>query len=199
MHDNFLHKAKDWDALPLRVQNTLSISHAILNEFKLNDSMEIMDFGVGTGLLGFEIARHVKKVYGVDTSKSMLEQLEAKNTPELSITPLCQDIVAKPLSQKFDGVISSMTLHHIEHLDQFFKVLHRHLKDESFIAIADLEREDGTFHSDNTGVFHFGFDTDELIKIVEEAGFWHVKVQTTHTISKPHGDFPIFLLSARKR
>jgi len=195
---HFDKKAKDWDGGSIRVNGAKVIADAISKEIKLHDNMEVLDFGVGTGLLGFEIAKSVKKVYGVDTSPKMLEKLEEKNTNELSITPLCQDIIKEPLIQKFDGLVSSMTLHHVENLKDFFTTIETILEKDGFIAIADLESEDGTFHSNNIGVFHFGFDKERLVSIVKECGFKNVKFENINTINKPHRDFGVFLLSATK-
>ena len=195
---HFDKKAKDWDNGSVRVNGAKVIADAISKEIKLHDNMEVLDFGVGTGLLGFEIAKSVKKVYGVDTSPKMLEKLEEKNTKDLYITPLCQDIVKEPLSEKFDGIVSSMTLHHVENLKDFFTTIHSNLEKNGFIAIADLESEDGSFHSDNSGVFHFGFDNENLIDIVQECGFENIKVNNINTITKPHRDFGVFLLTARR-
>ncbi|MBU0721088.1 class I SAM-dependent methyltransferase [bacterium] len=197
--DHFEEKAKNWDGESIRVNNTRTISEAILEKFELNKEMDVLDFGVGTGLLGFEIAQHVKKVHGIDTSKSMLEKLEEKNTPQLSIKSYHQDIIENPLTQEFDALISSMTLHHIEDLEKFFTTIHKNIKDKGFIAIADLEKEDGTFHGDNTGVFHFGFEKEELCKIASACGFKDVEFESINIISKPHRDFGVFLLSAVKR
>lgn len=196
--DHFEVKAKTWDKGSERVHNTRTISEAILDIFDFHKEMEVLDFGVGTGLLGFEIAKEVKKVYGVDTSKSMLEKLEEKNTQHLSIEPICQDIINVPLEKIFDALVSSMTLHHVEDLQAFFTTINKNIKEDGFIAIADLESEDGTFHSDNTGVFHFGFHKEELCAIVEECGFKDVAFEQINTIQKPHRDFGIFLLTARK-
>lgn len=160
--------------------------------------MEILDFGVGTGLLGFEIAKNVKQVYGVDISSKMIENLQAKNTPQINIKTYCQDIIKEPLEKEFDGLVSSMTLHHIQDLKYFFDTIYKNIKDEGFIAIADLEPEDGTFHSDNNGVFHFGFDKKKLCQTVRESGFNEVCFKNINTINKPHKDFGIFLLTAKK-
>ena len=195
----FDDKAKEWDKLPLRVQNALGIAEAIQKRVDLNETMEIMDFGVGTGLLGFEIAKRVKKVYGVDTSKKMLEELEAKNSEELAIEPIFAYITKEAIDLKVDGIVSSMTLHHIEDLENFFTAIGDNLKSGGFIAIADLESEDGTFHSDNTGVHHFGFDKKQLCDIVEKTGFEKIAFETIQTIKKPHREFPVFLLTAFKR
>ncbi len=198
MSTTFDQRAKEWDKRPLRVQNAHNIAQAIKKRIPLDKEMEIMDFGVGTGLLGFEIAKDVKKVYGVDTSKKMLEELQAKNSETLRIEPIFADITKEPLTLSVDGIVSSMTLHHIKDLDSFFQTIRNNLKENGFIAIADLESEDGTFHSDNTGVHHFGFDPQTLAKTVKKAGFCDVKTQRVHTINKPHADFPVFLLTAKK-
>ena len=195
---HFDKKAKDWDNGSVRVNGAKVIADAISKEIKLHDTMEILDFGVGTGLLGFSIAPKVKQVYGVDTSAKMLEKLQEKNTPELEIKVYHQDIIKEPLQQHFNGLISSMTLHHVENIDAFFQTIYRNIKKDGFIAIADLESEDGSFHSDNTGVHHFGFEEEALRNIVQKSGFKDVKIQNINTIEKTKRNFGVFLLTARK-
>ena len=78
MQDNFKDKAASWDKGSTRVNGAKTIADAIQRNIKLNSSMEIMDFGVGTGLLGFEILPHVSSVLGIDTSAKMIEQLNQK-------------------------------------------------------------------------------------------------------------------------
>ncbi|UCM99498.1 class I SAM-dependent methyltransferase [Sulfurimonas sp. SWIR-19] len=198
MQDHFKEKAQNWDSGDIRVNGAKTIADAIEKEIPLSKDMEILDFGVGTGLLGFSIAPKVKQVYGVDTSAKMLEKLQEKNTPQLEIKAYHQNIIKEPLKQQFDGLISSMTLHHVEDLDAFFATIYKNIKKGGFIAIADLESEDGSFHSDNTGVHHFGFDAQTLRDIVQKHGFADVKIQNINTIKKPHKDFGIFLLTAKK-
>jgi 2-polyprenyl-3-methyl-5-hydroxy-6-metoxy-1,4-benzoquinol methylase len=198
MQDHFKHKAQDWDKGDIRVNGAKKISDAINESVHLHKDMEILDFGVGTGLLGFSIAPQVKKVYGVDTSAKMLEKLQEKNTPELSIETYNQNIIKEPIEKEFDGLISSMTLHHIEDLDAFFETIYKNIKKGGFIAIADLEEEDGTFHSDNTGVFHFGFEEEKLVNAAKKAGFTNTAFENINTINKPHRDFGVFLFTAKK-
>lgn len=198
MQDNFKDKAGDWDKGNIQVNGARKIADAISKTITLTKEMEVLDFGVGTGLLGFEIAKSVKKVYGVDMSPSMLKKLEEKNTPELHIEAVCQDIVKEPLTQVFDGLVSSMTLHHVENLENFFSSIHKNIKSGGFIAIADLESEDGSFHSDNTGVYHLGFDKKELCSVVEKSGFSDVTFTNINTINKAEKSFGVFLLTATK-
>jgi cyclopropane fatty-acyl-phospholipid synthase-like methyltransferase len=194
----FDNRAKDWDKKDVRVNGAKVIADAIEKKIHLREDMEIIDFGVGTGLLGFEIAKKVKQVYGVDTSEGMIQTLKEKNSDTLHIVPIHQDIIEKPLTQQFDGLVSSMTLHHVKDLEAFFNMLYNILKDDGFLAIADLESEDGTFHSDNNGVHHFGFHEDNLKKIVQKSGFKEVSIENINTIEKPHRNFGVFLLTARK-
>jgi len=194
---HFDNRAQNWDKGNTQVTGAKIIANAIREKIDLSPTMEVIDFGTGTGLLGFDIATSVKQVHGIDTSAKMLEKLEEKNSDELKIIPYKQDIIKEPLTQKFDGLVSSMTLHHIENLKAFFTTISHILKDDGFIAIADLESEDGTFHSDNAGVFHFGFDKERLSQVVKECGFKNITFENINTINKPHRDFGVFLLTAR--
>jgi len=195
---SFDQRAQEWDKKNIRVEGAKKIAQAIQKQFPLNKDMELMDFGVGTGLLGFELAKKVKQVYGVDTSLGMLEKLQEKNRDDLHIIPIHQDIIQKPLQKDFDGIVSSMTLHHIKELEKFFQQIYYNIKPSGFLAIADLMPEDGTFHSDNKGVFHFGFEPKILQTIVENAGFHNIVIEVINTIEKPHKSFEIFLLTASK-
>ena len=198
MADNFKDKAQTWDKGSTRVNGAKTIADAISKNIKLESHMQLMDFGVGTGLLGFEILPQVDKILGIDISQKMLEKLDEKNSPKQYIETRNVDIIKNPLEESFHGIISSMTLHHVENLELFFQMIYKNIHPNGFIAIADLEAEDGTFHSDNTGVFHFGFKEDALCKIVTNAGFKDVKIENINTINKPHRDFGVFLLTAKK-
>jgi len=71
-----------------------------------------------------------------------------------------------------------------------------------YLLVADLDKEDGSFHTDGTTDVHLGFDHNELQKIVEEAGFGNVTFSIAYEIKKEIGDeektFPVFLMAARK-
>ncbi|NKQ41013.1 MAG: class I SAM-dependent methyltransferase [Sulfurovum sp.] len=197
--DHFANKAKEYDKEVKRVGNVSRIADLILKEVNLTKEMSIMDFGSGTGLLLERIASHVGKITAVDISKSMNEVLESKrcNLPcELEISEL--DLSISNLDKKFDGIISSMTLHHIEDTKALFDKLYNMLDDGASIALADLDTENGSFHTEDTGVYHFGFDRDWIVNIARNTGFKNIKIQTVANIEKSHGKYPIFLLTAKK-
>ncbi len=198
--DLFAHKSKNWDMKSRRVKNARSIAELIVKNINLNKEMEIMDFGAGTGLLGFFIAPFVKKIVAVDSSPSMLVEFQKKCDEFACETEAIEkDLATQTLNRTFDGIISSMTMHHVEDTLALFRKFYTMLNEGGFIAIADLDSEDGSFHSDNTGVFHYGFQREALEQIAKEAGFSRIRFDTASTINKPHRDFTVFLLTAYKQ
>ncbi len=199
--DLFAKKSKSWDMKSRRVQNAKSIAGLIVKNIKLHKEMVVMDFGAGTGLLSYFVAPYVGKIVAVDNSPSMLKEFQAKEEMFACQTEMIQtDLTTQRLEgQRFDGIISSMTLHHIEDIEQLLKRLYEMLHQGGFVALADLDSEDGTFHSDNSGVFHTGFDRNMLEGIATKVGFEAVHFETASIIKKPHRDFTVFLMTAQKR
>ena len=199
IEDLFASKSKSWDMNSKRVQNAKSIAELIVKNIKLNKTMEVMDFGAGTGLLSFFVAQKVEKIVAVDNSPSMLEEFQKKSREFASQTEVLQkDLSVETIDRKFDGIISSMTIHHLEDTTALFTKFYKMLESNGFIAIADLDTEDGSFHSDNTGVFYYGFNRDSLEAIAKEVGFKEIKFETASVIKKPHRDFSVFLMTAIK-
>ena len=197
--DFFQHKANNYEEDKNRVDNVQNIADSIMKEINFNKSMKIMDFGSGTGLLLEKIASFVKSITAIDTSPSMNKKLNGKKDLldcELEILEI--DLSKTKLEKKFDSIISSMTLHHIENIKNIFTDFYNILNENGTIALADLDIEDGSFHTENTGVYHFGFYRDEIVKIAEEVGFKNVKVQDTSIAYKSYGAYPIFLLTGIK-
>ena len=197
--DLFAHKSKSWDMSSRRVKNAEAIAATIVENIPLSSEMYLLDVGAGTGLLSFFLSQKVGKVTALDTSPSMLEVFKEKQEEFACPTDVRHgDIMHLDEKETYDGIVSSMTIHHIEDTANMLKKLHTLLKPGGFIAIADLEKEDGTFHSDNEGVYHYGFETEELVKLAEKAGFRDIAVHHASTIKKPHRDFDIFLLTGKK-
>jgi len=182
-----------------RVKNARSIAELIVKNIELSPTMEVMDFGAGTGLLSFFVAQKVAKIVAVDNSPSMLEEFDKKSVEFDSKTEILEiDLSKQSMDRKFDGIISSMTIHHLEDTKALFSKFYEMLEKDGFIAIADLDSEDGSFHSDNTGVYHYGFDRKELEVIAKEVGFSKITFETASIIEKPQCDFSVFLMTAVK-
>jgi cyclopropane fatty-acyl-phospholipid synthase-like methyltransferase len=198
-NDFFAEKAKHYDKNESRTRNVSTIAETILKEISFSKEMSIMDFGSGTGLLLSEIAPFVGKITAVDVSPSMIAVLESKKEAIPCPLEIVQmDLTIQSLDRKFDAIISSMTMHHIKDILALFQKFYSLLNDNGTIAIADLDTEDGSFHTGDSGAFHCGFDRDEFVKSAEDAGFKNIKIQYASTVEKPTGDYSVFLLTAKK-
>ncbi len=195
--DYFAHKASSYEQNESRVDNVRNIANAMLNAVNFDKTMHIMDFGSGTGLLLEQISDCVSKITAIDISASMNRQLNEKRgrlACELEIIEV--DLEKFIVEQKFDGIVSSMTLHHIENVSALFEKLYSMLNDGGFVAISDLDTEDGTFHTEDTGVFHNGFCRNEILKLASKAGFRDINIASASIVRKPQGDYSVFLLTA---
>ncbi len=199
MADLFNEKAQDWDANDMIKKLSSAIGASIVEHIPLNEQMDVMDFGAGTGLISSRVAPLVNKIVAVDISQAMLDKLVSK--PELhgKVEAVCQDIMIKPLDGQFDLIMSAMALHHLQDTNKLIQIFSEHLKSGAMIALADLDKEDGSFHpEDIEGVFHFGFERDAFQKILENSGFYDVRYCTAHTIDKEGKKYPVFLVVATK-
>jgi len=199
MSDLFNEKAKDWDVNEMVLQLSKATSSAILKNIDLNDQMQVMDFGAGTGLITSAVFPHVKNVVAVDVSQAMLDQLVSKPEFQGKVEAVCQNILEQPLQQKFNLIMSAMAMHHVEDTNLLIKTFAEHLQPNAKVALADLDFEDGTFHpADIEGVYHDGFDRDNLKSILEKNGFKNIEFVTAHTVNKENKSYPIFLVTATK-
>ena len=192
---SFDERADTWDSSERRRRLADAVAKAILNEFKLQKRFELLDVGAGTGLLSRRLLPFVSSITGVDTSEGMLEKFAALGPKAEGV--LC-DILSYETDRKFDGIISSMTMHHIEDTQALFHKLRSLLKPGGFIALADLTPEDGSFHDHgNSGVYHFGFDEETLKSQALAAGFERCAYRIVHKIWKDNKkSYEIFLFSA---
>lgn len=197
MSDLFSEKAKGWDADDMVRELSSAIGSAILKKVSLHEKMQVMDFGAGTGLICSHVAPFVKKITAVDISEAMLNKLADK--PELwdKVEIVCQDIVEKPVNKKFDLIMSAMALHHVKDTHKLIRRFSEHMKPGAVIALADLDKEDGSFHPEEIqGVFHFGFDRDNFQNILEECGFKDIHLTTAHNLTKNGKNYSVFLAVA---
>ena len=95
-----------------------------------------------------------------------------------------------------------MTLHHIDDTQDILKKFHALLEPNGYLLVADLDQEDGSFHTDGSTDVHLGFDRAELQKMVEDTGFENISFSTAYEIKKKIGNeektFPVFLMIAQK-
>ncbi len=204
----FDDSAKSWDENPLIVGLAKAVSSKIMQVVPLNDQMTAMEFGCGTGLVGMALAPHLKHLVAIDGSENMLEALKKKvirfQLQNVEIRHIDPEASTLPFENAFDLVFSSMVLHHIKDTESAFVMFSRTIRSGGYLAVADLDTEDGEFHeSVPVEVHHFGFNRTDLAKKMEAAGFTCIKDVTAHVLSKQNKkgqdlSYPVFLMVAQK-
>ncbi len=205
VHRNFDKVAANWDEKPQRRLVAEAVTAGIKESIPLHRELQVLEYGCGTGLCGLQLASEIGHLTAADTSAGMLEELRKKcltlGLGNVTLVKIPPDGWTMPAAA-FDLVFSSMVLHHIEDIQTLLQNFQHGLKPGGFLALADLEQEDGTFHDDPTEIAHFGFDSQVLITMLEQLGFISLKLQTVHTIRKQHGNeehvYPVFLITVQK-
>lgn len=199
---DFDARAATWDDDPTKVERARAIADAILREAPLDDSMAALEYGAGTGLLGFMLRHRLGDLTLADVSDGMLEVARKKIAAagDSHARAINLDLLSGPLPERrFDIVFSAMTLHHIPDTQGILRRFREVLKRPGLLCIADLDTEDGAFHGQGFDG-HLGFDRDELAKKARAAGFASVRFVTAFEMTKAvaggQRTFPIFLMIA---
>jgi ubiquinone/menaquinone biosynthesis C-methylase UbiE len=163
--------------------------------------MTALEYGCGTGLLGFALRAAVGDVTLADVSDGMLAVVREKlaAAPDAHVRPMKLDVVVDPLPDSRFGVICSMmTFHHIADTDDALRKLATLLDRGGTLCIADLDTEDGSFHGAGFDG-HNGFDRGDLGARAERAGFAPPRFVTAYEMKKSARSYSIFLMIADKR
>jgi len=204
----FDESAAAWDSEPRRIELMRAVGAAILRQAQPAPTMDVLDYGCGTGLVGLYLLPHVRSVTGADSSPGMLEVLRTKirNSNLAAMNAVQLDLERQPApADRYHLVVSSMVLHHVADLGPVLQAFHALLRPGGLVCIADLDTEPGDFHPPEAaqGVHHHGFDRRQFQQRLQALGFQDVRVETAHVVQKPVAggelrDFPVFLLVGRR-
>jgi ubiquinone/menaquinone biosynthesis C-methylase UbiE len=198
---DFDKDALTWDDNPIAVERSRAVAEAMVREVRPTGDMDAMDFGAGTGLVTLGLQPYVRSITAADSSRGMLAVLEGKVAAQgftnVHTMFLDLDTDEAPYA-RFDLIVTSMVMHHMAGVPRVLRAFQKMLRPGGVVAIADLDAEDGTFHPDNTGIHHFGFDRDEMRRMLEAAGFHDIGAVTAFVMHKEGRDYPVFLITAHK-
>ncbi len=197
--------AANWDDSPMRAGIATAVAEAIAAAVPLSTQWNALEYGCGTGLVGVRLLPRVGHLLATDLSPGMLavlrEKAAAAGLDRLATQVL--DLTSGPVpAERYDFIFTSMALHHIPDVESLVHAFGAMLVPGGWIALADLDAEDGGFHGpDVPGVAHHGFDRAQVQRWLSAAGFTDVAFRTAHTVEKTRDGetrrYPIFLATAR--
>ncbi len=199
---DFDARAATWDDDPTKVERARAIAAAIARAVPLSPSMSALEYGAGTGLLGFMLRDRLGELTLADVSDGMLEVAARKiaASGDARVRAVKLDLLVDPPPQeRYDLVFSAMTLHHIPDTAAILRAFRSILRAPGYLCIADLDREDGSFHGAGFDG-HLGFDRAALGAEARAAGFASATFATAYEMRKAVAGgtrtFPIFLMVA---
>lgn len=198
---NFDERAATWDDDPAKLERAEAVGRAIRAAVPLDRSMRMLEYGAGTGLVTQALRDSVGPLTMADTSAGMRDVMEHKAAsgaiPDARVWDL--DLATQPVpDERFELVVTVMTLHHISKLEPVLAGFASLLVDGRHLCIVDFEEEDGSFHGhDFDG--HNGFSHTALALSLRQAGFADVEFQPCHHVIRDGVTYPLFLATCTRR
>ena len=197
-------KARTWDVDPAKAERARKVADAMAARIPALARARVLEYGAGTGLLGFALQGRVQHVTLADSSGEMLavarEKLQAIGARNVDVVELDLAGGAVP-DLRFDVVCTLQVLHHVADTDELLRRFHAILEPGGYVCVSDLDSEDGSFHGPGFGG-HNGFDRVRMAASLARAGFEDVRLETAFEIRKgaPGAErtYPAFLAVARR-
>lgn len=193
-------RAREWDKDKMHLDRSAAIAAHLEQMIPFDQSMKVLEYGAGTGILSFLLRDRFSDITLMDNSKEMIKVCieKAEHYKTSHIHPLWIDLEHKAFAGKFDLIYNQMVLHHV---NDYAALIHRFstmLNPGGYLAIADLYPEDGSFHGPDVTV-HLGFDTEKLSEILSNNDFKDINYQTCFEVKRESGkNYPVFLLVGQK-
>lgn len=144
MNKSHIFNSKHIDILESEDRKTWQNPQEIIELLELKPFYVVADLGCGSGYFTVPISREVKKIYGIDVQKEMLEFLEAKILKQkiLNIETLLSKENEIPLqTESVDLLLSVNTLHELQDAEKIIKEIHRVIRQDGQVAIIDFIKE----------------------------------------------------------
>jgi len=202
---DFDQKAATWDEDPTKIERAQTIASRLKEYFKDKRFKEVLEYGSGTGLLGFAFLDKCDHLTLMDESIEMTNLAKQKTMryEEGRVEALQYDLMNDPLPNKrFDLIFTLLTMHHIPDTNGILEKFSKILNPGGILALIDLEKEDGSFH-DGEFEGHLGFEKIKLESQLNNNGFEAMDFFEVYRITKKldngvEKEYPLFLSISKK-
>ena len=198
---HFDELAETWDTA-YRIGRAKTIAEEIRNRLAIGPEDSLLEFGSGTGLVGFNLLAGVGALTFIDDSAGMRNVLAEKIAlhPEGGKCKVGDSLFSAELRLgSLDGIYASMVLHHVKDLEGTALRFRELLKVGGSLCIVDLTSDDGAYHSHERGFDgHNGFDPESLSALFGGFGFREryrdVFYSDARMIAGSRVDYSLFIL-----
>lgn len=171
----FEEMAKRYDTEE-RMELAKIIVKAVRPQLQNSKSKSLLDYGSGTGLVSLELSDLVESILLVDSSRQMLDVVEAKISHRgmTNAKVLHADFTEETPELKADIILMSLVLLHIPDTQKILQELFNVLNDNGGLMIVDFDKNEKINHPK----VHNGFSHEELKKILSQVGFKSTEIKT---------------------
>jgi ArsR family transcriptional regulator len=139
----------------------------------------VMEIGPGEGLFLPLLSRKFSEIVALDNSEDMLKKAKyqafrqgLKNISfNLGDTFFYRQMVETNMQPAVDAVVMNMVLHHIPTPAKVFQDIATFLRSRGVLIVCELSHHNQAWTKENCGDIWLGFETEELTKWAENAGF----------------------------
>ncbi len=143
--------------LAIKVEGGLHPKHRLIgyHEFftsNVDQNDRVLDIGCGNGSLAKDVAKYAKSVTGVEIDERLVAKARRQNSAE-NLEYRCADATKDLSNEKFDVIIMSNVLEHIDDRVNFLKSI-RPLADKFLFRVPMIDREWVTLYKKELGIEH---------------------------------------------
>jgi SAM-dependent methyltransferase len=211
---DFDEAARTWDGEERRVVRAKAVAERLVPVLERCRGKNALDFGCGTGLLGFSLREFFARIDLLDPSEGMIEVLRGKIEADdasrrasgaaagAAMRPVLGTLEsAAAILGPYDAVFSMLALHHISDTEGTLRGLRSVLASGGLLALVDLDTEDGSYHLEYDGFHGYnGFDRGALSAMAQRAGFAKPSFETVYVDRKSRDggwrEYPLFVMAA---
>jgi SAM-dependent methyltransferase len=158
--------------------------HQILNYHQffvdqVQNQDRVIDIGCGKGENAYDVAAKAKQVVGIDIEQKNVDKAK-NNYQRPNLEYICGDATTYNFSSKFNKIILSNVLEHIEHRVEFLKKLH-HISDTILLRVPMIDRDWVAVYKKQKGLeyrldpTHFIEYTLPILKEELQQGGWKIE------------------------